>query len=113
MKQRFLNRSVLIRCGIAIAASILYGMIRRPFLLHFIDGISIASVLYLFLGMLNYWWKEGFFAFFNWKQSEEASFLAYREKLREKRQHADNHSLYAGLWLLTLSLILTALYMLV
>lgn len=113
MKQRFLNRPVLLRCVLAIAASILYGMRSGPFLLHFIDGVSIASILFLFLGLMNYWWKEGFFAFFNWKQSEEASFLTYREKLREKRQHADNHSLYAGLWLLALSLFLTALYMLV
>ena len=111
MKQRFCNRSVLIRCALAAAASILYGILSGPFVLHLIDGLSIASILFLFLGVLNYWWKEGFFAFFSWKKKEEPSFLTYRERLREERKHADNHSLYAGLWLLAVSLLLTGLYL--
>ena len=111
MKQKFLHRNVLIRIGIALLFSALYGILSGQFLLRFIDGLSIAAVLFLLAGALNYWWKEGFFAFFTWKKREEASFLTYRDKIREERKDAENHSLYAGLILLVLSLFLTGCFM--
>ncbi len=111
VKQKLLNRYVLIRIGLAAVISVLYGLLSGKFLLRFTDGLSIASVLYLLAGILNYWWKEGFFAFFTWKKRDEASFLSYREKIREERKDMENPSLYAGLVLLVISLILTGIFM--
>ena len=74
-----------------------------------IDGLSIASVLFLFAGMLVYWWKEGFFTFFSWKR-EDGPLIAHREKVRAERRNEENPTLYAGLILLILSLVLTLLY---
>ena len=111
VKKKFLHRNVLIRVAIALLLSVLYGILSGQFLLRFIDGLSIAAILFLLAGVLNYWWKEGFFAFFTWKKREEASFLTYREQLREERKDTENQSLYAGLILLVLSLILTGFFM--
>ena len=110
IRQKFFNRAFGIRILIALVLSVLYGILSGRFFLRLIDGLSIAAVLFLFLGLLVYWWKEGFFSFFFWKKEEEPSFLKYRQKVVEERKHADNHSLYAGLWLLAVSLILTVLY---
>lgn len=111
VKEKFLHRNVLIRIGLAVLLSVLYGILSGQFVLRFIDGLSIAAVLFLLAGVLNYWWKEGFFAFFTWKKRDEASFLTYREQLREERKNTENHSLYAGLALLVISLFLTVFYM--
>ena len=106
------EKAVLIRLGIAFTVSLLYGFLSGQFALRFIDGISIASVLYLFAGLLHYWWKEGFFSFFLWKK-EEGPFITYREKVKEERKHLDNPSLTAGLVLLVIALVLTLLYSIV
>ena len=112
MIQKFKTRSVLIRCLIALILSVIYGIVSGPFLLHMIDGLSIASVLFLFAGMLIYWWKEGFFTFFSWKK-EDGPLAAHREKIRDERRNIENPTLYAGLLLLAVSLILTLVYYLV
>lgn len=112
MIQKFKTRSVLIRCLIALILSVIYGIVSGPFLLHMIDGLSIASVLFLFAGMLIYWWKEGFFTFFSWKK-EDGPLAAHREKVRDERRNIENPTLYAGLLLLAVSLILTLVYYLV
>ena len=112
MIQKFKTRSVLIRCLIALILSVIYGIVSGPFLLHMIDGLSIASVLFLFAGMLIYWWKEGFFTFFSWKK-EDGPLGAHREKVRDERRNIENPTLYAGLLLLAVSLILTLVYYLV
>ena len=112
MIQKFKTRAVLIRCLIAVILSVIYGIVSGPFLLHMIDGLSIASVLFLFAGMLIYWWKEGFFTFFSWKK-EDGPLAAHREKVRDERRNIENPTLYAGLLLLAVSLILTLVYYLV
>ena len=109
MIQKFKTRAVLIRCLIAVILSVIYGIVSGPFLLHMIDGLSIASVLFLFAGMMVYWWKEGFFTFFSWKR-EDGPLTAHREKVRAERRNEENPTLYAGLLLLAVSLVLTLLY---
>ena len=109
MIQKFKTRAVLIRCLIAVILSVIYGIVSGPFLLHMIDGLSIASVLFLFAGMMVYWWKEGFFTFFSWKR-EDGPLIAHREKVRAERRNEENPTLYAGLLLLAVSLVLTLLY---
>ena len=109
MIQKFKTRPVMIRCLIAAVLSAIYGIVSGPFLLHMIDGLSIASVLFLFAGMMVYWWKEGFFTFFSWKR-EDGPLTAHREKVRAERRHEENPTLYAGLLLLAVSLILTLIY---
>lgn len=112
MKEKFFCRPVLILCLIAVILSLLYGMIDPPFFLHFTDGLSISSVLLLLAGILNLWWKDGAFSFYSWKR-ENGSYSEYRERLRRERKDADNHTLFAGIWMLVLSLLVTLIYMLV
>ena len=109
MIQRFKTRGVWIRCLAAAAISMVYGIIVPPFLLHFIDGLSISSVLLLFAGILVFWWKEGFFTFFSWKK-ENGSLTAYREKVVEERKNTENPAFYAGAALFVISMFLTLLY---
>ena len=109
MITKFKTKSVAVRCLIAVILSVIYGVVSGPFLLHLIDGLSIASVLLLFAGMLVYWWKDGFFTFFSWKR-EDGPLTPLREKVRAERAEAENPALYAGLILLILSLVLTLLY---
>ena len=111
MKQRFLNQQVYFRLGLALILSLAYGFLQPPFLLHVIDGLSILSVLYLLGGLLIWWWKEGFFAFFSWKK-QEGSFVSFREQLRKERADTENPTLFAGILLFVLSLLLTGLYVL-
>lgn len=42
---------------IALVVAILYGVIVRPFLLHFIDGLTYVSVIYLAIGIAQ-WAKD-------------------------------------------------------
>lgn len=112
MKEKFLAKGVLIRIAAALVLSLVYGIVSGQFLLRFTDGLSIASVLFLFLGILTFWWKDGAFSFYSWKR-DEASFAAHRKSVREARANADNHSFYAGLILLVLSLLFTLLFMLI
>ena len=109
MIQKFKTTSVAVRCLIAAAVSVIYGIVSGPFLLHLIDGLSICSVLLLFAGMMVYWWKDGFFTFFSWKREDEP-LTPLREKVRAERANAENPSLYAGLILLVISIVLTLLY---
>ena len=113
MKEKLFNRSVGIRCLTALAASLIYGLLSGSFFLRFTDGMSIASIILLFMGILNYWWKEGFFSFFTWKKRDESSIITYRETIREERKHMDNHSFYAGILCLLISLILTLIFVFV
>ena len=108
MKQQLLSPAG-IRILAAAVLSLAYGILSGNVLLRFIDGLSIASVLYLLAGVLVYWWKEGFFSFFTW-QKKEGSFLEYRNQIQQERKHTDNPSLWAGLFLLVISLVLTLLY---
>ena len=112
MIQKFNTRPVWIRCLLAVILSVIYGIVSGPFLLHMIDGLSIASVLFLFAGLMVYWWKDGFFTFFSWKR-EDGSLTSCRQQVREERRNAENPSLYAGLILLAVSLLLTLLYYLI
>ena len=111
MKEKFLCRPVLIICLVCIVISLLYAFLVPPFFLHFTDGISICSVLLLLVGVLNIWWKEGAFSFFLWKK-ENGPYSEFLSGIREERKNADNHSLYAGLWMLGISLLVTGIYML-
>jgi hypothetical protein len=112
MKDRFLCRPVLLISLACIVISLLWAVLVPPFFLHFTDGISICSVILLLLGVLNIWWKEGAFSFFLWKK-ENGPYAEFLSSIREERKNADNHTLYAGLWMFGISLLVTGIYMLV
>ncbi len=111
IKERFLNRAVLARLILALVFSLIYALAVPPFFLHLTDGISICSVILLLLGILNFWWKDGFFSFFSWNR-QKGSFADYRNALREERRDAENPSLYAGILTLAAGLLLTLVYVL-
>lgn len=111
IKERFLNRAVLVRLILALVFSLIYALAVPPFFLHLTDGISICSVILLLLGILNFWWKDGFFSFFSWNR-QKGSFADYRNALREERRDAENPSLYAGILTLAAGLLLTLVYVL-
>ena len=112
LKENFMNRTVYVYIGITAILSLIYAVLVPPFALHFTDGISIGSVILLFLGILNIWWKDGFFSFFTWKK-EQGPYAEYRNKLRQERRNAENPALYAGIALLAAALVLTGLYVVI
>lgn len=130
--QKYLINHTAVRCyAIAAAAAVVYGILRKPFLLHFIDGLTIASFLILAIGLCRWAYIQGDFTFFSWhpnKQvrkrapgekfygtssggpSENMGYREYRHYVRNKRKDMDNMYLSAGIVLLVVSIILSVLY---
>lgn len=112
MKQKFFAKPVFAICLLSVMVSLLYAIFVPPFFLHFTDGLSICSVLLLLMGILNIWWKEGAFSFFLWKK-DDGPYSEFLAKIKEERKSASSYTLYAGIWMLAVSLLLTGIYMLV
>ena len=64
--EMFFNKTALVVYGICIGCGIVYGAIRAPFYLHFLDGMTISGFLFLALAIVRYSWISGDFTFFSW-----------------------------------------------
>lgn len=99
----FLNTKAYVLYAMALVASILYGLIVKPFFLHFIDGLTYIGVIYLLIG-ISIWAKDsGINIVNNYKDAKEAK--------AHKRKDAEI-TLYipVGLVLLIISVLLSFLY---
>lgn len=131
MQKYLINRTAVTCYVIAVIAGIAYGILRGPFLLHFIDGLTIAAFLILAIGLCRWAYIQGDFTFFSWhpnKQvrkrapgekfyntdnsnpSENMGYREYRHYIRNQRKDMDNMYLSAGILLLIVSIILSVLY---
>lgn len=131
LKKYICNKTTLICYAVSLAAGILYGVLRRPFLLHFIDGLTIAGFLILAIGLGRWAYIQGDFTFFSWhpnKQvrkrapgekfygtgnsnpSENMSYREYRHYVRNQRKDMDNMYMPAGILIVVVSIILSVLY---
>ena len=106
------KRTVLRYCaGVAVLAG-LYGNLQEPFLLRFIDALSVLSGLLAVYGFIVFLYKDGVFSFFTWRSSG-SSYSAYRDRIRAERKAQPNPALAAGLIMVALAIILTVIYMLI
>ena len=106
------KRTVLRYCAGVVVLDALYGNLQSPFLLRFVDALSVLSGLLAVWGFIVFLWKDGIFSFFTWRSSG-SSYTAYRERLRRERGAQPNPALPAGLIMLAIAVILTVIYVLI
>ncbi len=106
------KRAVWRYCAGVIILAGLYGNLQPPFLLRFIDALSVLSGLLAVWGFVIFLWKDGLFSFFTWRSSG-SSYTVYRDRLRSERSTQPNPALPAGLIMLAAAIILTVIYVLV
>ena len=58
LKDYLTNKTACILYGIALIASCLYGIFYKPFYVHFIDGLTIAGMLFFLIGVIL-WGQKG------------------------------------------------------
>ncbi|MBQ3273497.1 MAG: hypothetical protein IJH44_09710 [Solobacterium sp.] len=105
------KRTVLRYCAGVVVLAALYGNLQAPFLLRFVDALSVLSGLLAVWGFIIFLWKDGIFSFFTWRSSG-SSYTTYRERLRRERGAQPNPALPAGLIMLAIAVILTVIYVL-
>lgn len=131
LKKYICNKTTLTCYAVSLAAGILYGALRGPFLLHFIDGLTIAGFLILAIGLCRWAYIQGDFTFFSWhpnkrvrkrapgekfygtdnsNPSENMGYREYRHYVRNQRKDMDNMYMPAGILIIVVSIILSVLY---
>lgn len=120
----FLNKTSLVVYGICIACGIVYGALRVPFYLHFLDGLTISGFVFLTVAIVRASWIAGDFTFFSWRPRNHRkggpdyyeedpthmSYREYRESIREQRKDEKNYYMPSSLLVLAIALILSLLY---
>ena len=109
IRKYFLNKTVGIFVAAALVLSFFVGYGNSKSLLSFVNWITVIGFIYLSLGVLDWLWSEGEFAFFIWKPKQE-SYSSFKEKFAEKHQNSDYHLLCAGTIVTIIALICTILY---
>lgn len=94
---------------LSLLAGIVTGLVRKPFYLNFINGVSYASIVWLLIGLIRWGWIRGDFAYFSWKP-DKGSYNRYRKDLQDSRTGKDNAVLAAGVITLVIAMVLTVLY---
>ena len=113
-KDRFLNKTACIVYGICAGVGIIYGLLRGPFYLHFLDGLTISGFFALGAALIRASWLAGDFTFFSWHPKEDPtrgmSYREYRDTIRNERKDLRNDLLPSSLLVLCIALILSFLY---
>lgn len=125
LKKTFITKTAFTVYAVCIACGIGYGVIRPPFYLHFLDGMTISGFFALALALIRASWLAGDFTFFSWKPKRKSnnpyskyegdptrgmSYREYRNAIREERKDMKNDFLPSSLLILAISLILSLLY---
>ena len=108
-KQLFLNKTVGILCAIALLLSFFVGYLNSGSFLVFTNWITVLGFIYLSLGVLNWLYAEGEFAFFVWKPKQE-SYSNFKKKFAEKHASYENNILFAGILITIVAVICTLIY---
>ena len=101
------TKDVGIFIGICCLISILYGIIRKPFLLHFVDGLSISG-MFLIIGWLILYWKGR--ASFLPKKGQTLKQFAEEKIDKEFNQPTPSTLLVSGISTILLSIILIVIF---
>ena len=105
----FIDKTVLILFGIALLLSFFVGCINVGSYLVFTNWITIIGFSYLSLGVLNWLYAEGEFAFFVWKPKQK-SYTSFKKEFTEKHSNYENKILFAGILTSIVAVICTILY---
>lgn len=114
IKENLFTKHAYILYGIAVGASVIYGLVYGPFYVHFIDGITIMGMLYFMIAVIL-WGQKGKIIdkrsldlkrfknnqMIDSSGNDSANFTYYKEK---------NKFLYPSLLILVIAFILAAFY---
>lgn len=111
--QKILNiykrKTAIIQLIIAGLFAILYAVLKPPFYLHFIDGLTMISVVYILIGMIRLQWISGDLAIFSYRK-DEGSYRAYKQRTIEGHKDEKNTILAVGILLLIIAILLALFY---
>ncbi len=114
IKENLFTKFAMILYGIAVAVSIIYGLVYGPFYVHFIDGITIMGMLYFMIAVVL-WGQRGKIIdkrsiqlkrfkqndLFESDSNNKENYTYYKEK---------NKFIYPSLLILLIAVILASLY---
>lgn len=103
------DRNIYILTVVAFILAMIYGFIKKPFYLNFINGISIIGMIYFAIGVFRWSWKEGDYTFFSYRP-KHGSFIQWKAGRIDERRYAKNPFLPASIIVIIISLILTLFY---
>jgi amino acid transporter len=101
------TKDVAILIGICTVLSILYGLFRKPFLLHFVDGLSISG-MFLIIAWLILYWKGR--ASFLPKKGQTLKQFAEEKIDKEFNQPTPSTMLVSGISAILLSLLFILIF---
>lgn len=125
LKKYFITKTATCVYAVCILCGIVYGKLRSPFYLHFLDGLTISGFFALGLALIRASWLAGDFTFFSWHPKKRSknpysryeedptrgmSYREYRSAIREERKDMKNDYLPSSLLVLAIALILSLLY---
>ena len=110
LKNKYTEKMTVRLILAAAAGSMLYGLIRRPFLRYFIDGITLSSAVLILAGcIMNKSFGAGYSFMLARKQTGRKISELMKERY-EREAEKNNPPLFAGLFLLVLTLVLLLIY---
>ena len=126
LKNNFLTKTATCVYAVCILCGVIYGFVRPPFYLHFLDGLTISGFFALGVALIRASWLAGDFTFFSWRPKRHSrkhgipnyeedptrgmSYTEYRNAIREERKDMKNPYMASSLLILVVSLILSLLY---
>ncbi len=110
IKKTLSDQWIYIVITIDLAIGVITGLLNEKFYLHFLNGITVSGMLTLFIGIAKWFWKEGDFAYFAWRQKRDGAYTSYRRDIVAKRKDKTNPCLYGGAAVAILATILSFLY---
>ncbi|NCB33362.1 MAG: hypothetical protein EOM64_05705 [Erysipelotrichia bacterium] len=110
LRKTLSDQWIFIVIAIDLGIGVITGFLNSNFYLHFLNGITVSGMLTLFIGIAKWFWKEGDFAYFVWRQKKDGPYTAYRHDLIDKRKDKTNPCLYGGAAVTILATILSFLY---
>ena len=125
LKNNFLTKTATCVYAVCILCGVIYGFVRPPFYLHFLDGLTISGFFALGVALIRASWLAGDFTFFSWHPKKRSknpysryeedptrgmSYREYRSAIREERKNLRNDYLPSSLLVLAAALILSLLY---
>ncbi len=110
LKKKYTDRTTLILILVSAAGSILYGLIRQPFLRYFIDGITLTGAILLLAGGILYRSLGSGYSFMLARKQTGKKISELMKERYDAEAGKSNPPLYAGLFLMTVMILSLVIY---